>query len=77
MHINAGGFNTLQINEWVLCGWGFCFLFSFFWGGGIYFSKWKKKKQPNKHSRRAVDWFERGQPIKRLESAKTGCIFIT
>lgn len=74
MHINAGGFNTLQINEWVLCGWGFCFVF---FGGGYIFQQMKKKKQPNKHSRRAVDWFERGQPIKRLESAKTGCIFIT
>lgn len=43
MHINAGGFNTLQINEWVLCGWGFCFLFSFFWGG-VYISANEKEK---------------------------------
>lgn len=54
----------------------FVFFFLFF-GGGYIFQQMKKKKQPNKHSRRAVDWFERGQPIKRLESAKTGCIFIT
>lgn len=42
MHINAGGFNTLQINEWVLCGWGFCF--PFFGGGGVYISANEKEK---------------------------------
>lgn len=44
MHINAGGFNTFQINEWVLCGWGFCFLFSFFFWGGVYISANEKEK---------------------------------
>lgn len=43
MHINAGGFNALQINEWVLCGWVFVSFFFLYFRGGIYFSKWKEK----------------------------------
>lgn len=70
MHINTGGFNTLLINEWVLCGW----VFSVVVVGGSIIANEKAAKQTLTEGL----WIglKGAAIIKLLESAKTGCIFI-